>query len=321
VVCNVSRITLRSLLIGTTRFLVVLGSVLVAPPLSAADSTANVLVIADMDSSIHQVFIDTLRRDSAIEDTLKVIDIAEFNNNADSISQTDTRLLMPVGVNALNSVINSNPTLPVWAALVPKRSYESLLEHAAEADLYSAWVVDQPLPRRFDLLKLALPTVKRIGVLVGESPENAVQALQDAAVERSLELIVHRVSDEQDAVAQTQKLGETVDAMLAVPDRVSLNLNNAKGILLSAYRQRLPIVGYTRAYVSAGALVAVYSMPEQIAQQVIEEWTMLVPNTQIKSELHYPKYFSVAVNTRVARSLGIQLPSQASLFTRLQEAE
>ena len=320
-VCNVSRITLRSLLIGTTRFLVVLGSVLVAPPLSAADSTANVLVIADMDSSIHQVFIDTLRRDSAIEDTLKVIDIAEFNNNADSISQTDTRLLMPVGVNALNSVINSNPTLPVWAALVPKRSYESLLEHAAEADLYSAWVVDQPLPRRFDLLKLALPTVKRIGVLVGESPENAVQALQDAAVERSLELIVHRVSDEQDAVAQTQKLGETVDAMLAVPDRVSLNLNNAKGILLSAYRQRLPIVGYTRAYVSAGALVAVYSMPEQIAQQVIEEWTMLVPNTQIKSELHYPKYFSVAVNTRVARSLGIQLPSQASLFTRLQEAE
>ncbi len=304
-----------------TRLLVVLGIVVVTSAGSAADNVKNVLVIADRDSSIHEVFIDTLKQDDSIRQIIKVIDTSEFVNPANNEFLAGVRLLMPVGVSALQAVTNTESTLPVWAALVPKRSYDALIQHATSDARYSAWFIDQPLSRRFELLKLALPTAERIGVLVGESTDVAVQALLDAAAKRSFDLIVRRVADEQDAITQTQKIGETVDALLAVPDRVSLNLNNAKGILLSAYRQRLPIVGYTRAYVSAGALAAVYSTPEQIARHISEELTMLVADKQIKPDLHYPKYYSVAVNTQVARSLGIQLPSQNALLNQLQEME
>jgi len=303
------------------RYLAMLILVLASSLVSAADNPSNVLVIADLSSDNHQDFIDTLQNDDATGRTLKVIDVASFDDNFDESTLADVRLMMPVGVNALRSVVDTYSSLPVWAALVPKRSYEALIVHSNDTRRYSAWFVDQPLSRRFDLLKIALPAAGQVGVLIGESPDNVVQALKDAAAARSFELIVRRVKDEQDAVAKTQKLGESVDVILAVPDRVSLNLNNAKGILLSAYRQRLPIVGYTRASVSAGALAAVYSMPGQIARHMSEELKLLVPNKEFKPDRHYPKYFSVAVNTQVARSLGIQLPSQASLLTQLKEME
>ncbi len=286
-----------------------------------AATNYDVVVVADLSSTVHGEFIDTLRQDAPPQVTLNIVDIAEFQAASTRYVSDETRLLLCVGVSALEAVVNVNLSTPVWATLLPQRSFETLVEQTQERDRYSAWFIDQPLSRRFDLLQFALPTAERVGVLVGELSNDDVRALENAALERSLKLVVRKVRDGQDAVAKNRDLAESVEVVLAVPDRIALNLNNAKGILLGAYRQRVPIVGYTRAYVRAGALVAVYSMPAQIAQHVAEELSTLTANESIKTVQHHPKYFSVEINSQVARSLGIQLPSEEFLLSQLQQNE
>jgi hypothetical protein len=55
-----------------------------------------------------------------------------------------------------------------------------------------------------------------------------------------------------------------VDALLAVPDPLVFNSQTAANILAAAYRRRIPLIGFSPAYTRAGALVSLYSTPDQI---------------------------------------------------------
>jgi len=55
------------------------------------------------------------------------------------------------------------------------------------------------------------------------------------------------------------------DVLLAVPDSEIYNSNSIRNILLSSYRRGIPLVGFSQAYVKAGALCAIFSTPEQLA--------------------------------------------------------
>lgn len=112
------------------------------------------------------------------------------------------------------------------------------------------------------------------------------------------------------------------DAFIAVADNVVSNRKTVQNLLLTTYRQKVPVIGYSRAYVRAGALAAVYSTPEQIGRQAgelvgglmkKEKWSLPAP-------LH-PRYFSIEVNREVARSLGISVPRTKSIEKRLRAVD
>jgi hypothetical protein len=71
--------------------------------------------------------------------------------------------------------------------------------------------------------------------------------------------------------------------------------------------------------VSAGALLAVFSTPAQIGRQLGEELVALAEESGPLPPPRHPRYFSVEVNARVARSLGLTVPSAAVLERRLGE--
>ena len=97
--------------------------------------------------------------------------------------------------------------------------------------------------------------------------------------------------------------------------------DTAQSLLLTTYRANIPVIAFSHAYVRAGALAAVYSTPEQIGQQTGEailrlnqsgSWNLPKPQ--------YPKYFSVSVNSQVARSLGLEIESEQVLVEKLKSS-
>jgi ABC-type uncharacterized transport system substrate-binding protein len=92
-----------------------------------------------------------------------------------------------------------------------------------------------------------------------------------------------------------RRLLSNSNVILAVPDAQIYNRNNISSILLTSYRQQVPLFGFSASYVKAGALAAVYSTPAQISQQVAE----IISNLSSASSLpapQYPRYFSVNTN-------------------------
>jgi ABC-type uncharacterized transport system substrate-binding protein len=166
-----------------------------------------------------------------------------------------------------------------------------------------------------DLLKLALPGRHRIGVLIGPESRMFETEMQRSAADRGLEAVIVR-SGGEDLGTAMQRVIDEAEVLLAVPDPKVFNGSTIQNILTSAYRRRIPLVGFSPAYVKAGALLAIYSSPTQVGLQAGEAARGFLAGRGLPPP-QGPHYFSVGINPDVAHSLGIVFDADAT--TRLAE--
>ena len=105
-----------------------------------------------------------------------------------------------------------------------------------------------------------------------------------------------------------------------LPDQSIYNRDTLKGILLTTYRSRIPVISYSPGHVKSGALAAIYSSPGDIGRHLanlINQRHEGRLNTNNK--MVYAEYYSIATNQRVARSLGLKLPSEEKLRQLIDE--
>jgi ABC-type uncharacterized transport system substrate-binding protein len=109
-----------------------------------------------------------------------------------------------------------------------------------------------------------------------------------------------------------------------LPDPVVANADTVYGLLLTTYRAQLPVVGFSEGLLNAGALISLFSTARQQGRQGGEIARQILSSDGVLPEPRYPKYFTVRVNSSVARSLGLHLPPEdtlsAALNSRLEGA-
>ena len=107
-----------------------------------------------------------------------------------------------------------------------------------------------------------------------------------------------------------RELFDATDVLLALPDPQVFNGLTIQNILTAAYRQRVPLAGFSPAYVKAGALLALYSTPAQLGAQSGEIARAVLAGRPLPPP-QAPREFSVGVNADVARSLGIAVDADS----------
>lgn len=105
------------------------------------------------------------------------------------------------------------------------------------------------------------------------------------------------------------------DVLLALPDNAVFNAENIRNILLSTYRHKQAVIGFSSDMVRAGALASTYSSIEDINVQVAETVGHFVATGALPAP-QFPHYFRTVVNEGVARSLDIDVDSAARDFAR-----
>lgn len=201
---------------------------------------------------------------------------------------------------------DSNSPPPVLAILVPRLAFDRAADQALlRAGLLSAVYLDQPPARQMDLIRLALPTTRRVGVLVGAAWKSHTAGLEAAARDRDMSLVTSMVGVDG-LFPALQALFPETDVLLALPDSEVFNSQTAANILTAAYRRHVPLVGFSPAYVKAGALMALYSAPAQVGKRGGELLRQAMTAKSLPSP-RWPRDFTVGVNQDVARSLGLAL--------------
>jgi ABC-type uncharacterized transport system substrate-binding protein len=142
-------------------------------------------------------------------------------------------------------------------------------------------------------------------MLVGAESRAHVGAFEKAAKERGISVVVAQAETER-LFATLQAMLPEVDGLLAVPDPAIFNSQTAANILMAAYRRQLPLIGFSPAYVKAGALLAVYSTPLQMGTRGGEMLRQALAGRTLPPP-QWPVDFVVSVNQDVARSLGFVL--------------
>lgn len=228
------------------------------------------------------------------------------------------RLLVSIGTPALTGLAEASASgrlgrVPVVATMMPNSMLETLRKRIAQP--LTAVVLDQPPARQMALLHYAFPTLSRIGILIGAESAQYQAGLEKAAADQGLQLNVYRVNGGEDALYPVlQRVLDENDVLLAVPDAGIYNSASIQNILLAAYRQKIPLIGYSPAYVRAGAMLALYSTPTQIGMQtarIVHGLLVGNPAGSSGASVQSPADFSVGVNTNVARSLGFRLSADA----------
>lgn len=234
-------------------------------------------------------------------------------------AQRDAKLLIAVGSAALGAVLASPSSAPVLAMLVPRDAYERLIVRYPGRRI-SAVFIDQPLARQLDLLAVAQPARKRLGVVLGPDSQRQQATLQLDAARRGMHLVVATVASEREVFPSIDRVLAEADALFALPDPTVFNAATIQNILLAAYRREVPMVGFSPAYLKAGALLAVYSTPEQMAASAIDMVKASLAGRPLPPPRH-PRDYTVAVNRHVARSLGLQIEADHELMRRMLELE
>ena len=177
----------------------------------------------------------------------------------------------------------------------------------------SAIFLEQPVDRQLAFIKALLPERQRVGVLLSpESDKQYRQPLLKAADKLGLELVLLRIEDAEQLGPTLHGMRGQIDVLLALPDPAIYNRNTLANVLLSTYRYRIPVIGFSAGLVKAGALGSVFSSPEQLGQQAAELALQILENPEARIHT-LPNRQTFAVNRQVARSLGLKLPTDDEL--------
>ncbi len=244
---------------------------------------------------------------------LEVAGLAGGEADAALLGRAD--VVLAVGYAAAQRALQES-SRPVFAVLVGLRDLERLKQEHPQRGL-GAVVLDQPLERYLRLVRAVLPEAKRVGVLLGPDSTAQLQGQRLEVAPGQLQMDVQEVRQAADLVPALDHLLYAGDALLPLPDGLVSGPAAARTILLTSYRHRRPVFAHSAAYVTAGALAAVFSTPEQVAADVADLLATMKEPAGLMGKAYPPRRFDVAVNRAVARALGLVVADERVLRERI----
>ena len=181
--------------------------------------------------------------------------------------------------------------------------------------------ITQPPCRQLELISILNKRWRRVGFLINTPGDSRLKQLHICSKKLNLTINAVQVIN-KDLPTAIDKLLQNSDVLLALPNYDIYNRRSVKDILLSAYRLRIPVIGFSDSFVNAGAIAATYSSPDQIAKQLISIILDRMKNGKLPdSGKVYPEYFSVSTNKQVASALDIYLPDDSTIKSSIERME
>jgi ABC-type uncharacterized transport system substrate-binding protein len=260
-----------------------------------------------------QALTDGLVRDGVSRYEIRQMTVTEFMSIQKAGTSLRPHVFVALGTDAAAALAQGTTQAPVLCFLIPRSSFERILRNSGKkaSSLFAALYLDQPLGRQLTLIRLALPAVQRVGVLWG--PESIARApfLRSAASANGLSVVETTIDSQKAVFPGLKQVLTGSDVLLALADPMVYNSNSLQNILLSAFRERVPMLAFSPAYVRAGALLGLYVTPVQAGAQaaaLVQEVLRDRPLPAVPAESND---FEVAVNEHVARALNLSLDAKA----------
>lgn len=305
--------------------LFMLACLLTLLPATTAAATPSIAVVTHGNNPAYAELIDALNRELSVDTTtsLNVINSASINplQLKQALASAATPILT-IGTRAAERVLMLNLGKPVIAALIPRQSFEQLVNKSSQdrKDI-GAIYLDQPPQRIIRLIQQVLPGNKVLGLLAKSSALAQKDDILAAAKLLGMPTITEYIEQPGDLYRVLPKLLDAIDILYPLPDPDIYISGSVEFLFLTSYRKHVPIIGFSETSVRAGALAAIYTTPEQIGRQLALTLKQMKKTEAGGMPGAYPQFFNVRINQQVARSLGLSIASEATIKQRLQRDE
>jgi len=219
----------------------------------------------------------------------------------------------------LASALESNLS-PVVIALGSRALAAVRARHTAARPVVSAMVLrggdaepairrielDIPLAAQLAAMRSLWPGRTRAGILRNPARSRySPEALEALARKEGFSLVVVDCEGPAHLLKGLDALQGKVDFVLCLPDPDLYNSVTVKPLVLESLEHRLPLVGFSPAFVRAGAAAGIFPDYADMGRQSAELALRLARGDDRGADDESPRKIRVAINQRVARLLGV----------------
>lgn len=225
------------------------------------------------------------------------------------LAQRRRLVYIAIGPVALRDAAGRNDDSVIISAFTASQVVQAV---AASAHLNRITAVyAEPAPaEQLRLIDLLYRRPVRVTAVIGAETRHLQPLLRTAAPALKLEEMA-----QDDDINRVLNRIAPADVLLAMPDSGVYNTDTIRNILLSTYRHKQGVIGFSADMVKAGALATTYSQIEDIDAQVAEMAYAFATSGDLPAP-QFPRYFSTIVNDGVARSLDLDVSAAARAFAR-----
>lgn len=280
---------------------------------SLADNT--ILILTSSGSDYQKRLSSTIKSELSKEPTKSTITVTS-QLDEDTISNNE--LVIAIGKDSITVISKKSFESAVFNAMKKSSNNTTSKTRIHESKIH----MTQPLCRQFRFIKAINPDWKTVGLLLSESNETKASTLSACGKKHNLTTLTVTIESETDLVTALNTALSNSDVLLSLPNPLIYNSRTIKNILLTSYRHRVPIIGFSESFANAGAIAAVHTSAEQLGRQVAKIVRIYFENNKSLSQReYYPEYFSVTTNQQVARSLGIKIKDSQTIESDLRIME
>lgn len=207
------------------------------------------------------------------------------------------------GPRALQQALQVALDAPLIAALVSRQAYALLIDQSARPPRGVTAVFAEASPeQQMRTIAAVMRRPVTVGAFTSEQSRVLEPALKAAADSAGL---VASVQTYEPGIGMSRNLLRlaTADALLIFPDSNIFNPASLRELLESTYRRRQPVFGFSEALVDAGTLASAFAGADDLAAHLVELLGAMAERWLPAPQ--YPRYWRVAINDSVARSLDI----------------
>ena len=225
------------------------------------------------------------------------------------LAQKRRMLYIAIGPTALRDALSRRCDCVVISAYTSSQVWRTLTARLPKPRRMAITAIyAEPAPNdQMRLADLLYGRPVRVGVLLGPDTAFLRPVLNDAT-----EIQMYSPGDDLNHTLNSMTRAET---LLALPDSDIYNAENVRNILLSTYRRKQGVIGFSADMVKVGALATTYSEIEEINAQVAELAADFVRTGELDPP-QFPRYFRTIINEGVASSLDLRVTDAARNFAR-----
>ncbi|GAA5317728.1 MAG: hypothetical protein AseanaTS_29330 [Candidatus Pelagadaptatus aseana] len=207
-----------------------------------------------------------------------------------------------IGSKACENLLRHTRETATLCAFITAAAFKQLLQKYPERDRVHGLCIDQPLPR---LIRLAT-------LLHSEQPNHRIGLLstdnesETAIASDKVELHITQLGIDDNPIQQLKPLVSNNDSVIVLPGNSHLNRLSARLILQLSLKHKTPVIGFSKKYTDAGALLSIHPSPEDIALDITRILESK-PDSAATPTLQPGSNFSLSMNKNVARKLRYQL--------------
>ena len=229
--------------------------------------------------------------------------------------------IVTVGTSAAETTYKLKPEVPVISVLITEDAFSTLAKkhygsvENAFATRVSSVCIDQPVARSIQLAKLIIPGKEEIGIMLGPSSIQKKEWLEGFIKDISMRPKFVAITASDNPIHKIEPVLSRSDVFVPISDSRLINIATAKWILHLSYRHKVPVIAFSKSYLKAGALAAIYSSPADVAQDTVDWFEKYGAGK--KGGLYKPNHYSLEFNQSVAANLKVDLKAQETYRQQL----